>query len=619
MNSKRFLRPVITTVAVLVAFSILFTILNTAAYMLPVNKEKYDYSFDILDREGWYPEYPVINKLDNTFFTTYLPGVLDNNTMKTVFRIAFDTSERASFSEALKKAVVPTYSRYWHGYIAVLRPLMNLLDYEQMQILNSFLLITLVAFVAIGFYKRGGIKKALMYLSSVMLIMPMAIGICFQYTWVFHIANIAILIYFRKQDWFEQGNRYFFYFLVIGIFTVYLDLLTYPLYAWALPAFTWILFDKKDRFEGRKGFINVFKLVIPFTIGYAGVWFLKWIIASLVLRRNELSEAVREVLARSGSGFTLRDRIFTYYRNWKHYSYIIYLLILIAWLLWWLILGVIRGYKKNNRAIAIGLIALSPVAWYTLASNHCYVHHAFTYRNLSIMFAAGIALMVDSIPEKRIEEQSLKRRLATSFITCCIAGFISIGLMMVSREDTETSNKESIAGFDEYTLQNGLHLDFDLTPRIKDIVRVCIGLQSDSTEGNYVYTVSDESGEVYRIVVPITGNQGYNYYLQDVNWRLIPGKTYRFSAWAEGNNSDVKFYLSKDGTRYLEELTGTVNVGGIPYSGEPLVGYSYWFRSPSRYVKLSLVLFWFGVLTVSSYTLWCVYHIIKADDAKKNE
>ena len=219
MNSKRFLRPVITTVAVLVAFSILFTILNTAAYMLPVNKEKYDYSFDILDREGWYPEYPVINKLDNTFFTTYLPGVLDNNTMKTVFRIAFDTSERASFSEALKKAVVPTYSRYWHGYIAVLRPLMNLLDYEQMQILNSFLLITLVAFVAIGFYKRGGIKKALMYLSSVMLIMPMAIGICFQYTWVFHIANIAILIYFRKQDWFEQGNRYFFYFLVNTIYS----------------------------------------------------------------------------------------------------------------------------------------------------------------------------------------------------------------------------------------------------------------------------------------------------------------------------------------------------------------------------------------------------------------
>ncbi len=618
MNSKKFLRPVITTVAIMVAFSILFTVFNTVAFMLPVNQEKFDYSYVILDREGWYPEYPVVNSLDNTFFTSYLPGVLDNNTMKKVFSIAFDTPERVSFSEALKKGVVPTYTRYWHGYIAVLRPLMNLIDYEQMQILNSFILIALIAFVTAGFYKRGGIRKALLYLSSTMLVMPMAIGICFQYTWVFSIANIAILVYFKKQDWFEQGNRYFYYFLIIGIFTVYLDLLTYPLYAWALPAFTWILFDKGDRFEGKKGFLNVFKFVIPFTIGYAGVWFLKWCIASIVLRSNELSEAIREVSARSGSGFTLRDRIFTYYKNWKHYSYVIYLMILCAWLIWWLVLGIIRGYKRNNRAIAIGLIALSPVAWYTLASNHCYIHHSFTYRNLSIMFAAGIALMADSIPEKRIGEQSLKRRLISSFIICCAAGLMSIGLMLVSKEDTETSNKESIAGFDIYTLENGQTLDFDLTPRIKDIVRVCIGLQSGSTEGNYIYTVSDESGEVYRETIPITRNQGYNYYLQDVDWTLTPGKTYRFSAWAEGNNGDVKFYLSKNAARFLEELTGEVTVGGVTYSGEPLVGYSYWFRSPSRYVKFSLVLFWFGVFTVSSYTLWCAYGTFKGDRAKKN-
>ncbi len=619
MNSKKFLRPVITTVAIMVAFSILFTVLNTVAFMLPVNLEKYEYSYDILDREGWYPEYPVINKLDNTFFTTYLPGVLDNNTMKTVFRIAFDTPDGVSFNEALKKGVVPWYSRYWHGYIAVLRPLMNLLDYEQMQILNSFILITLIAFVTVGFYKRGGIRKALLYLSSTMIIMPMAIGICFQYTWVFSIANIAVLVYFRKQDWFEQGNRYFYYFLVIGIFTVYLDLLTYPLYAWALPAFAWILFDKGDRFEGKKGFLNVFKFVIPFTIGYAGVWFLKWLIASVVLKSNELYEAFFEVWARSGSTFTLRDRIFSYYRNWKHYSYVIYLMILCAWLVWWLVLGTVRGYKKNSRAIAIGLIALSPVAWYTLASNHCYVHHAFTYRNMSIMFAAGMALMADSIPEKRIEEQSLKRRLISSVAIACAAGIISIGLMLVSKEDTETSNKESIAGFDIYTLENGQHLEFDLTPRIKDIVRICIGLQSDSAEGDYIYTVSDETGEIYRLAMPISGNQGYNYFLQDVNWRLTPGKTYRFSAWAEGNDADVKFYLSKNSTRFLEELTGEVSVGGVTYSGEPLVGYSYWFRSPSRYVKFCLIVFWFGVFTVSSYTLWCVYDTLKGDRAKKNE
>ena len=66
--------------AMIVAGVLLGAILITLAYCIPVNQTNAQKSIDSLEGEGWYPSATQLKSSLDTYFHSYLPGVLDGAT-----------------------------------------------------------------------------------------------------------------------------------------------------------------------------------------------------------------------------------------------------------------------------------------------------------------------------------------------------------------------------------------------------------------------------------------------------------------------------------------------------------------------------------------------------------
>lgn len=168
------------------------------------------------------------------------------------------------------------------------------------------------------------------------------------------------------------------YFVIAGMLTSFLDLLTYPLYTWAFPLLLLILLSE----DGQKA-LNYVKTVVVsglgWILGYAGMWFGKWALAGWIVHRNVIQEAWKEVLFRSGSeeSLNLIARLEALYDNWKHYEYPLYTALLAIWLTWFIYKSLngktqIVRQEKNGAYL---LITLSSFVWYFVLANHTLGHH----------------------------------------------------------------------------------------------------------------------------------------------------------------------------------------------------------------------------------------------------
>lgn len=328
------------------------TVLLVAAYMLPVNMENRDSSYETLEKEGWYPRATVSSMSLDTYFHSLLPDILDGGTDRVMLYTALDDSAGNPLLRAMESYSVysGSYTRYWHGYVSVLRPLMLIFDYIEFRIINGLGQLILMLALAFLIGREKGIRYVAMLVTSYVLLMPAALSMSLQFTWVFYISFLGTLVLLRKRSFFAEKNRYLFFFMSLGMLTSYFDLLTYPLVTWGIPLIWWMVMDNSDQ---REGFWikHVVCSGLGWIAGYVFMWVMKWFLTTLVLGRNAFRTAIDKVLYRSGTmagnEYSLLSRCEAIYRNWKHYEYKVYAMLLVAWLVWW-ILQVLRsgGWRK---------------------------------------------------------------------------------------------------------------------------------------------------------------------------------------------------------------------------------------------------------------------------------
>lgn len=119
----------------------------------------------------------------------------------------------------------------------------------------------------------------------------------------------------------EQDGRYLYLFLINGMITAYLDLLTYPAAALGIPLVFFLATGKMVNFlEAVKKTIGAFA---SWAFGYFGIWSGKWLIGSLVLKRNVLADAMNQAKLRTvtvtGERVFARSAVFL--RNIKYSFY----------------------------------------------------------------------------------------------------------------------------------------------------------------------------------------------------------------------------------------------------------------------------------------------------------
>lgn len=308
------------------------------------------------------------------------------------------------------------YSRYWHGYLLYLKPLLVLFNYGQIQVLISFAVIGLVVGVIYLLQKKKMNKYIIPYAITVALMFPAAISLSLQFIAVFAIFNLAMMFILLFFDKILKTKNFFYLFLTIGMLTCYFDLLTYPVVSLGIPLVVWLMMLNKEKaLSFKRNLSQIFLGSAGWALGYFGIWVGKWAIGSLITGENLFGAALSAAEERSSTTTAVEeiprtlpiteafDVVFT-----SPVVSLLVILLVIAIVLW-----LMKKIKINKEKAVANLwmlvVALIPLVWYVVLVNHSAWHMFFTYRTMSVLiFAVGcylISMMKKTEKIKKRKEQ----------------------------------------------------------------------------------------------------------------------------------------------------------------------------------------------------------------------
>lgn len=594
------------------------TLLLTLAYMLPVDEEHQASSYKMLRDEGMYNRALVSGeRYENHYYNVLMPDGLDNATDGVMLYIAMDTNSGNPLVRAMdsySETGRGSYSYYWHGYVAVLRPLMLLFDYQEFRVANCALQLLLVFLLAFLIGRAKGMRYVLMFLTSYILLMPIAMPLSLQFSWIFYVSYVGLLVLLWKRDSFLKKSRYIYFFLVMGMAACYFDLLTYPLFTWGVPLVWWIVMDSTERKEG-DWVRQVIASGISWIAGYAGMWIMKWTLATVILGRNIFESAINEVFLRSGmqgdgnipslryvENGSLGERFQAIYFNWRHYQYKVYAWILAIWLIWWICASLSRGWHRDERRRAYLLIGFSSAVWCFVLSNHTRGHHYFTYRTFGVSVLAFLAILLGSTSYvKKKVIVSLKNR----FLVCgslVIAFLLSLPLtLLVPFEELLVINGSE--QFRQLPMENNDLLEVEFTPTFDNIIEFGLGLQSAGKVGLCEVTLWEREQQLYQETFLVETFGDGNYHIKDTTWELVHGNTYRLTIEVKDTEEPILVWVTDNGTMPLTEY-GELSVNGTTESGQLLTSIKYWRRPSLNGTLMFFSMTWTGILMSAGYALW---------------
>lgn len=602
-----FCGKLLATLATGIVVSVVLLVL---AFLVPVNSENMQASYEIMDQEGWYPAMPVLSRSLDTYFHSYLPGVLDDDTDALMLHTAMEADETNPLRAAMD---MKGYSYYWHGYVAVLRPLLSIFDYGEIRFLNSVAQMLLIFSLMHLIWKQKGWRYALILFTSYVFLMPMAMQMSLQFSWVFFITYGGVYVILSRQTWWQKNTRLFMLFMVLGMLTSFFDLLTYPLYTWAVPIIWLLVVDDEEK--GNWSYVKkVISTGCSWLVGYAVFWISKWIIGGLILKQNIFQTAMDEVFFRAGmeenAAWSLVERLDAMYANWKHYEYKLYVLLLLAWIVWIIYQYIRYGWKNHHKNPALLLIAFSSVVWYFALANHTQGHHFFTYRIWGISILALLVFWNGSLCENR-EKKSVKRQLC-SVLFWGVVVIGSLGLSFLAREDVTAMNGEFMYSEEEMTEESTMTVAF--TPTFPVIREIGVGIRTESTQGEYLVSVYDEKELLYSECIPLEKLGNVTYTTIPVYWKLEAGKTYEMQTAVRDTSGKTYVLITENGEMPLNEY-GKAKMDGVVTDGQPIAGFVYRYRPLSRATLLFLTVSWMGVLAavllqINQVIIWIFGHAV---------
>lgn len=310
-------------------------------------------------------------------------------------------------SEGMAKAPV---ARYWHGYLLFLKPLLLFLSYIDIRMVLTLVEGAMLVALIAGLCKRKLWQLIPCFALSLVFITPVAAGFSMQFSTTFCTLLVAMLLLLYLPAKAFEGHGLAMFFLLVGMFTSFVDYLTYPVASFGMPMVMCLfLFPARTAGEEWKRLIVC---GLCWVMGYFGMWAGKWVIAGLFGNEQWFWPNLMAKIAERSSNVS--DEISLGYLDvlkavLKIFVKRAYLLLAVAVLLAWLA-ALSRGLRKHwpacgvplGRQLALLGLALLPFAWFFCTKNHTFNHAYFTSRSLCVSafaISAWLAGFVRRPPE----------------------------------------------------------------------------------------------------------------------------------------------------------------------------------------------------------------------------
>ncbi len=399
--------------------AILFVLL-LAAYALPgerVRQHVYD-SARTIQSEGLYPEYLGFKlfQMDNYTDTLMLFEAASADELPPLQAMMTNTAYNVDNFETLADdlawyiekdwstgaqrtdapALEPfSYARYWHGYLIWLRPLLLLMPYTGVRIVQYIVLFSLLAVVLVQLRRRCGLRAAVWFAVSQLAVSVWFVPHQVQYFTCFMIAYAGcawVLAKPRRSDVLCLGL------LVLGTATAFCDLLVTPIITLGLPLTCWLL-EPQQRLRGG---VPQCALAVGGSLcwgtGYALCWAGKWALAGAVTGNNVLADALHQAEVRTtadtwhGMELTWRN-IFCFLYDTLNSHHLFWPALAVLAVLIALFILSIRSKTALVRALPLALTTCMTPAWFVLLRTHSIQHGWFTWRALGLTVFAGLAFL----------------------------------------------------------------------------------------------------------------------------------------------------------------------------------------------------------------------------------
>lgn len=575
-------------------------VLVWVSYLIPLSEDSVHVaeSVDILNQEGWYPTAPLMRRYEGVPMGRNGGGIMDNFSDSVMITTAGREPAEGALYQAMNmaSAVLPEgYSYYWHGYVAILRPLLCIFNYADIRVLNQLLQLMLLLLMTCMLYRRKGFAYAALPFTVYGFLMPMAISQTLQYSWVFYIGMAGSLAVIKFHGRLSKGHGIYFLFLTLGMLTSFMDLMSYPLFTWGIPMIWWIVMDEEER-GAKKRLQQVVFCGMNWILGYGGLWAAKWFIGEAITHKPVLMLAWNEVLYRAGKtadGRHLPSYLETILHNLNVCVNVQIVFLLGLWIAWWCCMVVRRPYKlKVEKTLPLLLVAASPVVWTIVVHDHTYVHNNFAYRIFMMGITALLASMISCWEGAEEKGPRDKKKWAAPAVMALAA--ISVALCLKDEIHVHNGNYE----VSNIELREGEQCLQEFRPAYGMIGLLNVYLNAESqTAGEIDVKILEEDGSVLWEQSVLSRNVAGGFFCEfHVRLRVGKGKAYQISiSGRDLEGGRIWVGTAGEGQHPLTELSA-LRIGGEEYDTQLTFGTLYRYRANwlrlAFAVWLQLLLYW---------------------------
>ena len=275
------------------------------------------------------------------------------------------------------------YPRYWHGATFLIRDLLTVLKYEQIQWLLFAISCVLLLVFGSWYLPRAGIWKTAAMMMSWILVYGFMMFFSIMFTPVFIISLVASMLVLRFDGDNQKMSLMFF---IVGSLTCYFDLLSIPMLSFGWPLLVWLSL-RDDRPLTVMDFKQMVIWACIWLGSFALTWFTKWVIGTMVLDINVIKDGLNTVFFRTSTDAEV-TRWGAISNNLRMLPWKMVVLTFLVFILY-----AVTRFKRPSWSnfLMYLVVATIPYLWYLALPNHSYLHYWFTYR---LQFTTFCALLM---------------------------------------------------------------------------------------------------------------------------------------------------------------------------------------------------------------------------------